>query len=272
MLAFRTVRTAAKPLRIGRALFLVTLTLAFGSVAGSGNSSAGAAAKAQPILPPHEPSKNFRLASLHDVLSSIDAARKSEEGLAPLSLNVPRFARLSVPEQVFVLSNLERTTRGLYPAMLMVKRLNSIATSAARHDRDPIDSGRGFSSNWSSSPPSLGQVASFADFGWMYDDGPPPQYIFRNVDCARVGQSGCWGHRENILSRPLAGWSGCPSELVTGSGYAPNTVQGPSVSQIFEVACANANVGATFTWRTAVQYLKIPVAQSGLSGQSAPTR
>jgi hypothetical protein len=244
---------------------VLTLTLLTLVAVPTWESGAAALAKVHPILPPHNPTKNFRLASISKVLASINAARSSQEGLAPLSFNAVRFARLSVAEQVFVLSNLERTTRGLYPAMAMVPRLDAIATTAARHDEDPVDNGKGFSSIWSSAPFSLGQTAFFADFGWMYDDGPPPQYIFRNVDCTVAGQGGCWGHRDNILANPLAGWSGCPSELVTGTGYDARTVDGPSVAQIFEVTCSHPGPATAFTWRYAVSYLKIPVAQSGLT-------
>jgi len=228
------------------------------------NVSAGAVPRAHPMLPPHEPAKNFRLANVNKVLSSIDAARATQEGLPPLMFDAARFARLSVSEQIFVISNLERTTRGLYPAMAMLTRLDNIASAAARRDQDPTDNGKGYSSIWSSAPTSLGQFAFFADFGWMYDDGPPPQYIFRNVDCARVGQSGCWGHRDNILSNPLHGWTGCPSELVTGTGFALRTPDGPSLAQIFEVVCSNRAAGTSFTWRYAVSYLHIPPSQAGL--------
>jgi hypothetical protein len=233
-------------------------------VASVSSTRAGALTKSHPLIPPHDPVRNFRLAAVNKVLVSINAARASEEGLAHLNFNTARFARLSVPEQVFVVSNLERTTRGLYPAMAMVKRLDTIATTAARRDQDPVDNGRGYSSVWSSAPSSLGQYAYFADFGWMYDDGPPPQYIFRNVDCATAGQSGCWGHRDNILSRPLTGWHGCASQLVTGTGFDSRTPDGPSLTQIFEVACLSLGSSAAFTWRFAVAYLRIPTSQSGL--------
>ena len=243
---------------------LVTLAL----WAPLANIAAATSSATRPLLPPHEPTQNFRLASVSQVLTSIDAARAAQEGLAPLRFNVARFNRLSVPEQIFVLSDLERTTRGLYPAMAMIPRLDSIATRAASRDADPTDNGKGFSSIWSSSPSGLGQYAFFADFGWMYDDGPPPQYIFRNVDCTQASQSGCWGHRDNILSNPLSGWSGCPhEELVSGTGFAARTKYGPSLTQIFEVACSNQESGTTFTWRHAVSYLMIPASQSGLSAK-----
>ena len=225
----------------------------------------GAATNVHRILPPHEPAANYRLLNVNQVLRAIDAARYSEEGLAPLQFNLTRFARLSVPEQVFVMSNLERTTRGLYPAMAMTRRLDALANGAARRDQDPTDDTQAYSSIWSSAPASLGQYAYFADFGWMYDDGPPPQYIFRNVDCSRVGASGCWGHRDNILSNPLKGWQGCPSELVSGTGYAAHTPDVPSLTEIFEVACSSSGNGAVFTWRDAVRYLGIPASESGLA-------
>lgn len=245
---------------------IVTVSLALSSlgVLLAMGTGAGALVSAHPIVPPHEPGMNFRLASVHHVLASIDAARRSEEGLAPLSFDASRFAKLSVAEQVFVLSNLERTTRGLYPAVAMVPRLDTIAARAARRDQDPTDNGKGYSSIWSSAPPSLGQYADFADFGWMYDDGPPPQYIFRNVDCSKAGQNGCWGHRENILSNPLKGFTGCPSELVTGTGFALATPDGPSLTQIFEVECSRTVATADFTWRYAVAYLHIPASQARL--------
>ncbi len=249
--------------RLGRLCVpaLVTLVL----LTPLASISAATSSVVRPILPPHEPAKNFRLSSVDQVLSSIDAARAALEGLAPLRFDVAKFDRLSVAEQVFVLSNLERTTRGLYPAMAMIPRLDSIATRAASRDADPTDEGKGFSSIWSSAPSGLGQYAFFADFGWMYDDGPPPQYIFRNVDCTEAGQHGCWGHRDNILSNPLMGWSGCPhGVLVTGTGFAARTKYGPSLTQIFEVACSSQVSVTTFTWRHAVSILNIPPSQSGL--------
>jgi hypothetical protein len=34
-----------------------------------------------------------------------------------------------------------------------------------------------------------------ANYFWMYDDGPGSP----NADCTPSNQSGCWGHRDNIL-------------------------------------------------------------------------
>ncbi len=257
LIPFVHMRNARGSRRVVAIITLLVLTL----------GASPAAAAGHPLVPPHNPTRNFRLLSVSRVLASINAARASQEGLGPLEFNAARFDHLSVSEQVFVLSNLERTTRGLYPAIAMVTRLDALAANAARHDEDPVDSGVSFSSIWSSAPASYGQPAFFADFGWMYDDGPPPQYIFRNVDCSHAGQSGCWGHRDNILSDPLADApsTGCPMELVTGTGYDARSADGPSLTQIFEVACSHLGTSAVFTWRYAVTYLQIPAAQSGLS-------
>lgn len=245
----------------------IAVSLVSGLISVVATAEVGAAI-VRPIVPPHNPERNFRLALLDRVLASIDAARRSEEGLGPLVFDRTRLASLSVAQQVFVISNLERTSRGLYPAVAMMRRLDSVATSAAERDQDPVDNGRSYSSIWSSAPSSLGQAAYFADFGWMYDDGPPPQYIFRNVDCTHAGESGCWGHRDNILSNPLRGFRGCAGVLVTGTGYASRTNDGPSLTQIFEVSCANQVSGSAFTWRHAVSYLRIPAAEAGLSPRS----
>lgn len=245
---------------------LVGSVLALSAITGANwGARVGAATAPHRILPPHEPASNFRLTNVQQVLRAIDAARHAEEGLGPLRFNASRFHRLSVPEQVFVVTNLERTTRGLYPVAALTQRLDTIASVAARHDQDPTDVTQGYSSIWSSAPSSLGQYAYFADFGWMYDDGPPPQFIFRNVDCPKAGGRGCWGHRDNILSDPLRGWSGCPAELVGGAGFAPRTPDGPSLTEILEVSCSGPRLGAVFTWRHAVSYLAIPKSEAGLT-------
>ena len=231
-------------------------------VTTSGTLDAGAQApRVHPITPPHHPLANFRLASLTRVLASIDTARRAEEGLGPLRFDATRFSRLSVAHQVFVLSNLERTTRGLSPVAVDLSGLDALAQFAARRDADPIDPGRAYWSLWSSAPASYGQFAFFADFGWVYDDGPPPQYIFRNVDCTRAGERGCWGHRDNLLVR-LPARSRCRQELVAGTGFAPRSVDGPSLTEIIEPRCVSSVPASAYTWREAVAEVRIPPSEA----------
>ncbi len=237
-----------------------------------GLSGAVAAATPHPLLPPHHPARNYRLISLAKVLGSIDAARASQEGLSPLTFDLTRFELLDVAEQVFVISNLERTTRGLAAAVALTRRLDHVAQVAASRDEDPTDAGHRYWSIWSSAPAAFGQAAYFADFGWMYADGPPPQYIFRNVDCSRAGQSGCWGHRDNILVRPSHPSGTCSSELVAGTGYARRSPDGPSLTEVFETACRGTPLTSVFTWRHAVAYLKIPAAEAGAASSAKRPR
>ena len=229
---------------------------------------ASAQSSSHGLLPPREPRENFRPVAFGSVLALIDAARASQEGLSALHFDMERFRDLSVERQIFVLSNLERTTRGLPPAMIMLKRLDAIASQAALRDEDPLDVGQSYRSNWASAQGHASESALFADFGWMYGDGPPPQFLFRNVDCVFRDQWGCWQHRDNILNSALSQARGCPGELVSGTGFAPHTLRGPSLTQIFEVVCQSGSLNVDFTWPHAVSYLKISSSQSGLVSPS----
>jgi hypothetical protein len=141
------------------------------------------------------------------------------EGLAPLSL--PRgFAKLSRAEQLLAIGDGERVQRGLAPALGLTGQLDAAAHAAAITEQDPLGpEGYSWGSNW------VGGVRSalFADYLWMYDDGPGSG----NSDCARAGEPGCWGHRQNILARleePIAMGAGAHgtslTELLVG-GYRP---------------------------------------------------
>src|SRR5207248_9543382 len=82
-------------------------------------------------------------------------------------------------QQLFVVVNLERTERGLAPAVALSRSLNKVAQAGARAGRDPamasvprylpgdgriVHVGANWSGGWVN---PLG-----ADYGWMYDDGP----------------------------------------------------------------------------------------------------
>ncbi len=60
-----------------------------------------------------------------------------------------------------------------------------------------------------------------ADFEWMYDDGLGSG----NLDCTSSDQSGCWGHRHDIL------WS-FSGPIAMGAGYATGQY-GPSMTELF---------------------------------------
>jgi hypothetical protein len=50
---------------------------------------------------------------------------------------VPAYATLTPAEQLFVVVNLERTERGLAPALVLSKSLPAVAQAGARAGRDP---------------------------------------------------------------------------------------------------------------------------------------
>ncbi|HEX5308563.1 MAG TPA: hypothetical protein VFW38_05710 [Solirubrobacteraceae bacterium] len=149
-----------------------------------------------------------------EVHARADIARaRRREGLAPLSLP-RRFAKLSVAEQLLAIADDERVDRGLPPALGLTRRLDSAAHTAAVGEQDPLGpAGYSWGSNWAGGSHS----ALFADFVWMYDDGPGAE----NGDCLKPGEPGCWGHRENVLAR-------LPVPIAMGAG-----VRGKSLTELF---------------------------------------
>jgi hypothetical protein len=170
-------------------------------------------------------------------VAAINHAR-SLEGVGPMTLPTG-FVSLTPAQQTFVVSNLERVDRGLPPVAGMVESLNTLATTAADANADPMLSGwtvgpfqvDGWSSIWAG---DLNPLA--ADYDWMYNDGWGPNGSY-NLDCNAAGDSGCWGHREAIL-RP-------GSHLITGVGAVQQSWF--SVAQIL-VAGSGSDPAFTFSW------------------------
>jgi hypothetical protein len=146
-------------------------------------------------------------------LADINKARAAE-GLRKMTL--PKdFYKLSTTEQLETVSNRERNIRGL-ATMPMNSKLNSYAQQGAKEGTDPNGPD---AYSWGSNI-SWGYFTPLAaDFAWMYDDGPNSP----NVACAKAGDAGCWGHRDNILSR----WKGDQ-----GDGYYNNDGT-PQLTQLF---------------------------------------
>jgi hypothetical protein len=163
---------------------------------------------------------------INAVVAAINNAR-SLEGVAPMTLPAG-FAQMSPAVQTYVVSNLERVDRGLTPVAGMVDSLNAAAQSGADANADPRLSswtvGSFSADRWGSIwAGDLNALA--ADYDWMYDDGWGPAGSF-NLDCADATASGCWGHRDNILSS----YGG--EELITG--VASNVqAQWTSIAQLF---------------------------------------
>ena len=150
-------------------------------------------------------------ACVNPVLSAIDRARAGE-GVRPMRLP-SGFGGLSLPQQLLAIANLERSDRGLTPAVGLSRSLDQNAVAAARAQQDPAPNpfyGNAYGSNWAG-----GIGSSLAvDFLWMYDDGPGSS----NIDCRSPQSAGCWGHRHNILypyQAPLAMGAGVVGTSMT---------------------------------------------------------
>ena len=179
------------------------------------------------------------------------------EGVKPMVLPI-NWNSLSVAEQIFVVTDLERVDRGLPPYLGINAALSANAQAAADTGKDPTVAARfplaagtagslAFGGVWSGNFSPLS-----ADFGWMYSDGwGGSQIATFNFACTRATALGCWGHRDEILGDPpgsgLATGLRCTTCEV-GVGYAllPRYHWGSYVALIERPA--HAPPPMTFTW------------------------
>jgi hypothetical protein len=152
--------------------------------------------------------------------------------------------QLSAERQLFVSTNLERTARGLPPLSAMASELDQTAEQAAAQGSDPTPpSGFPYSrwgSNWAG---AVGNPLE-AMYFWMYDDGPGSA----NVECTPSNQSGCWGHRDNVLL--VLSCNTC----VMGAGWSDHGYDnGPSMTEILVDTSGDPPVD--FTWQEESAYL-----------------
>jgi hypothetical protein len=185
-----------------------------------------------------------------DVVQAIDGARSTLEGLSAVSLNLAAFDAMTVPEQLFVIANIERVDRGITPLVGLTTQLDTVAQQGATADTDPLLSVAdltggatviGWGSNWAGGTTNpLG-----SDYYWMYDDGVGGV----NGDCTSAGDPGCWGHRDLILGA-FGTASSCPSGLgqYMGAGFTSSGSYGPSFGEIFVGGCGATPSDVVFTW------------------------
>ncbi len=177
-----------------------------------------------------------------DALQAIDTAR-AQEGIGPMELP-SNWSSLTPAEQLFVVTNLERTARGLPPYAGLVATLEGSAQQGASAGADPNPSAPfpfvSASSIWAAN--SVNPLA--ADYEWMYDDGwSGSGGQTSNVDCTSPTATGCWGHRDAIL-----GFGSC-TNCVVGAGFAQNTSSGwgTSYTELF-VEPAGSGPAPYFSW------------------------
>ncbi|MBU6495633.1 MAG: hypothetical protein KGR42_04350 [Acidobacteria bacterium] len=238
-----------------RRLFAFTLfALSFALLAGVAQASSR-----HPVLPPENPTRNFSAPaneSFTSPLEVINAARVGVEGLAPLPLvgaTLRAWDHLPPLEAAFALTNLERVSRGLRPAVGLSVRLDEVAQRGAIAHTDPSVNPFGaispLGSVWAQTiGPSVPNALAHSDAGWLYSDGPPPydSTLAYNIDCAHVGDPGCWGHRDILLGvdPPTTTLSGCASSsLYLGVGYVTG-----SETELIAAACPSSVGPLVVTW------------------------
>jgi hypothetical protein len=151
-------------------------------------------------------------------LQAIDSAR-SDEGVGPMILPSNYFS-LTWPEQLFVVTDLERVDRGLSPVYALTADLDQRAQAAAAGCCDPSGpAGYTWQSNWATDETTPLSV----DYDWMYFDGPGSY----NAACP----PDCYSHRDNIL-----GPGGEMGVGVEGSTYVQLFVQGYPDTVVFSWA------------------------------------
>lgn len=197
------------------------------------------------------------------VLKAISRARKLLENTGGMSFSLSAYEKLTPLEQLFVTVNLERTERGLPPAVVLTKSLDKVAQHGANSDTDPplaqvpnpLPGGSrwvGLGGNWAGGwDNALG-----ADYAWMYDDGRGGD----NGDCTKTHRSGCWAHRDNILgtfnNRALCG--GQRNELAMGAGHVTRGKEfGDSETEVFAGICGQTPTDVVMTWAKAKRLLHI---------------
>jgi hypothetical protein len=199
-----------------------------------------------------------------DVVKAIDSARSTLESMSPLSLNLTAFDALTVPEQLFAITDLERTDRGVAPLAGLTAQLDGVAQTGAAGNTDPDLSSSALTggatvTSWGSIWAGGTSNALGSDYYWMYDDGPGSP----NESCTPSTPAGCWGHRDNILGT----FASCgQAQQYMGAGDTASGTYGPSFAAIIVGACGPAPTDVVFTWAQAQQALE----GSGASVPAAP--
>jgi hypothetical protein len=190
-------------------------------------------ADASGIVPPTDPSVNVppqvmprcttvsvddtSAACINSVLHNINYAR-SLENLGPLVLP-STYAGDTVAEQQLILTDEERGDRGLSQFSGLDPALNVAALVGATGNTDPQPPS-GYPYANAGSIFAVDYTPLGADFAWMYNDG----YGGTNALCTSLGDSNCWGHRDQILGSWTTG-SGVTAQMGDGDTAAGRYAQ-----------------------------------------------
>jgi hypothetical protein len=179
-----------------------------------------------PCFPDGNLRYNSSQSCINLLLAAVNQAQAAEH-LRAFALPT-NYSQLTVTEQLFVIVNLERVSRGVPPLVGLSPYLDAPADKAARAAEDPAFQASygpvrvwlppgggmyGFGGAWAGD--SVNALA--AVFDWVYDDGWGGSDGTWNFACTSHGASGCWGHRDALLGQ----WAGTTcTDCVAGAGYA----------------------------------------------------
>jgi hypothetical protein len=171
---------------------------------------------------------------------------RQAEGVSPMSLP-SNYPSLTPPEQLFVLTDLERIDRGIAPISGLSANLDAYAQAGANAGHDPSFPPNSVGgANWAGTS-SPGIALAY----WMYDDGPGGT----NLDCPASGGGDCWGHRDIILGQYA-------SPSLMGVGYGSSTTQ--------LILGGDTTDAPYFTWAQEIPLLPVGVYPYGVNGSVLP--
>ncbi len=243
---------------------------------GTCTGSPGAYTCANPCVTPQLtwPAFTNGVSCTNYVLKAINAAM-AQEGAGPMVLPSNWYS-LTVPEQLFVVADLERVLRGYPPYLGLNAALTAEAQNAAAKNADPglasgfdvgIDAAGDYGSGGSW---SQGFNVLVADYFLMYDDGWGGSAAnTANIDCTSATALACWAHRDELLGSDPAFNPGVGLFCTTcemGTGYA--MLSQASYVDLIELP-AGAPPAMTFTWASESAYL--PGASASTTTTTAPS-
>jgi hypothetical protein len=255
---------------------LTALTLICVLISASATSVFPAAASARAprdaILPPANPpyslpilqylwpscsgADDYSSACLETSLAMLNAGRLKEQ-LGPVLLP-SNWQQLTIAQQLFVLTELERTARGLPADTGLAADWDAAAQLGADAGQDPTSGGsgaRGFQAVWAGGQPN--PIVVTAD--WVYADGVFPDGSSQNLGCSSSTTSGCWSHRDTVLHDSAA--AACDSRCAVGAAFsatgfsAGEADRHESYAEIFGSGGGNNADPLDFTWAAEQQQL-----------------
>ena len=182
-----------------------------------------------------------------DVVQATNNARTILESLPALSLSLTPYEAMTLPEQLFVIANVERVARGIPPIAGLTTQLDTLAQAGANIYDDPsfpagltggavlVSGGANWAGGWVN---PLG-----ANYVWMYDDGGSPLGGIATTSSAAmrlpafVAHGGFLRYIARITLRRLQRY-------------------GTSFAEIFVGACGATPTDVVFTWQQALQLLE----------------